>query len=92
MTMTFTEAVWTAWRPNTSPEKLKELSTYDDWAIRCHVAQNPNTLIETLKQLANDEHGLVRNAAMRNPNATEEVIILAKATNFILLLHYEYYL
>ncbi len=92
MAMTYTEAVWFARQPNTSPEKLKELSTYDNWAIRCHVAQNPNTLIESLKQLAKDEYGLVRTAAMRNPNATEDVIMLAKATNFILWLNYEYQL
>jgi hypothetical protein len=69
---------------NTSPEVLRDLSNADDFIVRGFVAQNPSTPINALEQLAEDDYAWVRHCVMNNPNSTEEIIMLAKATEFIM--------
>ncbi len=67
----------------TSPEVLRDLSNADDFIVRGFVAQNPSTPIDALEHLAEDDFTWVRYGVMINPNATEYIIMLAKATEFI---------
>ena len=67
--------------PNTSPEILSVLATYEDVNVRFEVARNPNTSPETLQVLATDEHNYVRHWVAQNPNATELIRRLVLMTN-----------
>jgi hypothetical protein len=69
---------------NTSVETLIELSKEKNVMVISAVASNPKTPQSILKKFECCRSSDVRLWAMKNPSATEETIILAKATRFII--------
>jgi hypothetical protein len=76
-----------AGNPNTDPEVLKVLSGDIDLDVLCKVASNPSTPLDVLMKFAMYRSPWMRDSVIENPKATEELIILAKATEFILRNH-----
>ena len=60
--------------PNTSIERLKELSSDSDNIVRAFVAGNPNTPVEILNELARDSMLVVLEAVAANPNTPAEIL------------------
>jgi hypothetical protein len=59
------------------------------YSLALNLARSPATSPETLKQLANYNSFVIPHRVMNHPNATEEVIMIAKATHFVLFREWE---
>ena len=71
-----------ALNPESSVEKLRDLSTHESHKVRSNVANNESTPAELFGSFVTDEHYLVRIGLVFNPNVTEEALeILADDDN-----------
>jgi hypothetical protein len=75
--------IYEAANPNTTPERLAELATDENWSVRECVARNPNTPAKTLEQLATDEDSEVRYWVANNPNTSHFIKKSLKTRNYL---------
>jgi hypothetical protein len=80
-----------AFNPNTPQDILTELSKDIDLRILYWLARNTKTTSELLMKIASKAPpcSSISSAILHNPNATEDIIMLVRATDFIVNSYYE---